>query len=133
MCLRGVSQLQHDWLERDDSESLSVYVVWVPELGALPDHVAEASGLMPDSRAHHFWDENEVLGRAYERDLVDRPIGPLWDVYFLYGPKATWTGSLPHPLELWMQQLTAIDDLAPRLDATRFAKVAKSLIVETSR
>lgn len=133
MCLRGVSQLQREWLERDDSENLIVYVVWVPQLGARPDHVADASELMLDPRARHFWDESEVLGRAYESDLVDRSVGPLWDVYFLYGPDATWTGPLPEPLEFWMQQLTAIDDLAPRLDATTFARVAASLTAETSR
>lgn len=124
MCLRGVTLLQREWLERSEADDVAVYVVWVPRLGAGPHHVPGAMALMPDSRAIHFWDGDEVLGRRYRGDLVDRPVGPLWDVYFLYGPEAEWDDGLPRPLELWMQQLTSVDDLAPRLDATAFAEAA---------
>jgi len=130
VCLRGVSLLQREWLERSDDEGIAVYVVWVPQLGARPGHVPGAAELMPDPRATHFWDGEETLGRAYARDLADRPIGPLWDVYFLYGPDAEWTDDLPRPLELWMQQLPAVGDLAPRLDAGAFAAAAGTLSQE---
>ena len=84
---------------------------------------------MPDPRARHWWDGAQVLGRRYADALAaGRETGPLWDVYLLYGPDARWgEAPLPEPLDLWMQQLRSITDLAPRLDADAFGARAGEL------
>lgn len=127
MCLRGVSEIHRQWLEPDPDAPVSVYVVWVPELDAERGDVAEAAALIPDPRARHYWDPGEELGRAFAEELVEGPVPPLWDVYFLYGPEAGWSGPVPDELRLWMQQLSYVQGLAPRLDAEAFADSARDL------
>ena len=44
---------------------------------------------MPDPRVLHFWDGEHQLGQWFARE-VDGFEGIAWDVYYLYGPEATW-------------------------------------------
>lgn len=132
MCLRGVSELQKRWLAKDPDAPISVRIVWTPELGADRGDVAAAAALIPDPRVHHYWDGEEVLGRTFAETLVDRPVGPLWDVYFLYRPDATWSGPAPDGLELWMHQLVSLQGRVPHLDPDAFAAAARALYDEAT-
>ena len=51
---------------------------------------------MPDPRVMHFWDGDTQIGQWFAKQ-VDGYEGVAWDVYYLYGPDATWN-SIPSPL-----------------------------------
>lgn len=51
---------------------------------------------MPDPRVIHFWDGDTQIGQWFAKQ-VDGYEGVAWDVYYLYGPDATWN-SIPSPL-----------------------------------
>jgi len=52
--------------------------------------------LLPDARVKHFWDGELEVARWFARQ-VDGYEGVSWDMYYLYGPDATWT-TIPAPL-----------------------------------
>ena len=43
---------------------LRAYVVWVPKVGAQESNVPEATRLVPDRRARHYWDGAGILLRS---------------------------------------------------------------------
>ena len=51
---------------------------------------------MPDIRVIHYWDGNLQIGQWFAKN-VDGYDGVAWDVYYLYGPDATWQ-TVPAPL-----------------------------------
>jgi hypothetical protein len=51
---------------------------------------------MPDARVKHFWD-GELEAAQWFAKQVDGYEGVSWDVYYLYGPDATWE-TVPVPL-----------------------------------
>ncbi len=87
--------------------------MWDPELGAHPANVPQGMALIEDKRARHYWDGDEVVGRAYEQ-LLPTP-GPAWDVYLLFRRGVRWTGAMPPKPDFWMHQLGGVTN-APRLD-----------------
>lgn len=111
-------------LKNADSK-LQAFVVWVPELGAQEKNVADATRLVPDIRASHYWDPDEILGRAYS-GVLPTP-SAAWDVYMLFGPSSVWPKEgVPKP-DYWMHQLGGVTT-APRLDAVVFASQAAKLL-----
>jgi hypothetical protein len=100
-------------LAHEPNADLAAYVVWVPELGAQPKDVAGGATLVSDSRAHHYWDAQELMGRAYER-ILPTP-GTAWDVYLLFGRGVRWSESAPPKPTYWMHQLGGVTS-GPRLD-----------------
>lgn len=50
---------------------------------------------MPDTRVTHFWDGDALVGQWFAQQ-VDGYEGIAWDVYYLYGPEATWE-TVPKP------------------------------------
>ena len=51
---------------------------------------------MSDTRVTHFWDGDTLVGQWFAKQ-VDGYEGIAWDVYYLYGPEATWE-TIPGPL-----------------------------------
>jgi len=51
---------------------------------------------MPDAGVMHFWDGEMQVGQWFAKE-VDGYQGIAWDVYYLFGPDATWE-SVPTPL-----------------------------------
>jgi hypothetical protein len=87
--------VQTQILAQYPSGQLSVYAVWLPMLWG--DAREEWDGTsMPDARVMHFWDGDLQVGGWFARE-VDGYDGIAWDVYYLYGPDATWE-SVPSPL-----------------------------------
>jgi hypothetical protein len=87
--------VQNQLLAQYTSKSLRVYAVWLPMLWA--DARTMWNGTtMPDPRVIHFWDGETVVGQWFAKQ-VDGYQGIAWDVYYLYGPDATWE-SVPSPL-----------------------------------
>ena len=105
-------------LKNNPSRDLAVYVVWVPELDAQPKHVPEAARLVPDERAHHYWDGAEVLGKEYKDVLRIGKVA--WDVYFLFSPGMRWgSAGAPRP-DFWMHQMSKVRE-GPELNPKVFA------------
>jgi len=44
----------------------------------------------------HFWDGDRLVGQWFAKQVDDYE-GFAWDVYYLYGPEATWE-TVPSPL-----------------------------------
>lgn len=104
---------------------MAVYVVWSTQLGARESHVPDATTLMTDPRARHYWDSTLSVGRSVSPHLgLD---SPAWDVWLLYGRDAIWGGdTLPEP-EWWEHQLRGLPD-SLRLDPDRFGRKARELL-----
>ena len=79
---------------------------------------------MPDPRVRHFWDGQEVVGRAAQ-PVLHTP-EPAWDVWMLFGRDATWDGPLPVPA-WWEHQLPSMPE-DRHLDADRFSDKAGQLL-----
>lgn len=88
-------------------------------------HVPEATRVVQDARAMHFWDGNGQLLSGYQQ-VLSLPV-PAWDIYMVFGPEARWEdGVLPRPA-FWMHQLGESVD-APPLDATVFSQEVQALL-----
>lgn len=129
-CLEGVSKIQSDLFAKEASKKLVGFAIWVPMLGGKAGNVPEAAALAPDPRVSHYWDQSNDLGIAFER-LLPVASGPAWDVYLLYAPGITWSGSDPPKPSFWMHQLPISN--APRLDAAEFADQARGLLDNAPR
>jgi len=122
--MRGAVALHREWLAKDDSPNVAVYVVWSPQLGAQEKHVAGATSLVPDARTKHYWDGDELVGKAYQPLLGLTQ--PAWDTWMLFDRDAVWRGETPPTPAWWEHQLRR----APperHLDPVRFASHASAL------
>ena len=68
--------------------------MWEPVLGGNREQASEATSLMTDPRATHYWNDEFIVGNHF-RDLNFGRVA--WDIYFLYGAEANWQ-TLPEPL-----------------------------------
>ena len=106
--------VQEQVLDPLRTAALKVFVVWAPVLKTdTREAAAQATRLIPDLRARHYWDSELCLGRRFA-DVVPLPRkGRLaWDVYFGNGADAQWKEAPPMPAA-WMHQLSRGRD--PRL------------------
>lgn len=124
MCLRGVSELNDAWLSRTDDPEVAVYLVWSSQLGAEERHVAEATTLLSDPRARHFWDPGRRVGRLFQPVLETD--GAAWDVWMLFDRETVWEKGERPEIAWWEHQLQGMDP-ERRLDPRRFAEKAASL------
>jgi hypothetical protein len=120
-CLRGSSEVRKSLSDQLGNPDLSVFVVWVPELGAKERHVSAAATFIESPQVSQYWDPSEGVSKAYGQ-LLSTP-GVAWDVYFLFPPGVKWTRNVPKP-PFWMQQLSGVKN-APHLDASIFADEVK--------
>lgn len=86
--------MQEELLETNPDADVAVYAVWEPMLGGRRTNALEATGLLPDPRVRHFWNEDFIVGNHYSEAAFGRTA---WDIYFLYGPDAVWE-ERPEPL-----------------------------------
>lgn len=123
-CLSGAAKLQSAWLAKDSSANIAVFVVWSPQLGAEEKHVASASGLMRGPRVHHFWDQNELAGQAYQSML--KLSAAAWDTWMVFDRNAMWRDGAPPTPAWWEHQLSA-GPPELHLNPARFAAHAEAL------
>jgi hypothetical protein len=88
--------VQQQILQRNPAADLRVYSVWVPFLGGTKEAAEVSRKVLPDPRVVQFWDGSAVTSEWFAKN-VDHSPGLAWDVYYLYGPHATWT-QVPGPL-----------------------------------
>jgi hypothetical protein len=127
-CRRGAQIVQKEALDHIKSDNVKVFVVWIKRYrGDSRDAAKEATSLVPDRRARHFWDGSGELSRRYAK-VVELPGKRTfaWDVYFVYSPKANWAEVPPTP-DFWMHQLGG-SDTGNLLDGPKFrAAIARQL------
>ena len=87
--------MQNQLLAQYPSKEFRVYAVWLPMLWSDSREKWDGTN-MPDNRVIHYWDGERVIGQWFAREIDDYE-GVAWDVYYLYGPDATWE-TVPTPL-----------------------------------
>ncbi len=117
-------------LEKETDPDLRVYLAWVPMFRGMERDVPMASETMADARTSHYWDGDSLLGKLYRKKLGLPE--DAWDIFFLYGPDATWDGDEPPAPSFWMHQLGSarrprLD--GPYLDAEAFRKKVAEMVV----
>ena len=80
--------MQTSILEQYPSAELRVYTVWVQMLWE-DSRSAWDSRMMPDARVTQFWDEQQIVAQWFAQQ-VNGHEETAWDIYYLYGPEATW-------------------------------------------
>lgn len=83
--------MQREILESEPTAELRVYAVWVPFSGGTSEAADVSRRVLPDPRVAHFWDGDAVTSDWFAEN-VDHSPAPAWDVYYLFGPDAIWTG-----------------------------------------
>jgi len=86
--------VQNNILSRNPDPALRVFVVWVPFLQGTRGSIN--SSVFPDGRVTYLWDQNAVSSQWFSRHVTNQ-LGPTWDYYLLFGPRARW-GSVPGPV-----------------------------------
>jgi hypothetical protein len=122
--MHGAVALKDAWLAKDSSKNFAVYVVWSPQLGANESNVENATTLIADPRARHYWDGKELIGKAYQPLLGLE--APAWDTWMLFDRDAVWRGDTP-PKPAWWEHQLGKGPPALHLDPTRFASHAEAL------
>lgn len=105
-------------------------MVWSDQAGGATRHMPGAARLLPDPRAHHYWDGDRMVGRAYQILKLDTETIDLereaWDAWLLFDRRAKWSPESPPQPAWWEHQLYG----APPerlLDPVRFAEKAAEL------
>lgn len=98
-------------LEQVDSPDVRAYVVWEPILPTDREPAArQATVLITDERASHFWAPDLELARAF-RDPLGLTREAAWDVYLIYDRQADWpAGTVPVPIDFQHQLYGLPDD-----------------------
>ena len=122
--MHGAVALRDSWLKKDTSSNIAVYVVWSDQLGASEGNVASATSLIPDARARHYWDGNELLGKAYQ-PMLGLPAAA-WDTWMLFDRDVVWRDDSP-PKPAWWEHQLGRGPPELHLDPKRFASHAEAL------
>ena len=113
--------MQREILEARSTATLNVYAVWVPFSGGTSEAADVSRGVLPDSRVTQFWDGDAVTSAWFAKNVDHSPV-PSWEVYYLFGPDATWT-DVPEPIVssggTIIGQSSALKDAITRLLAER--------------
>lgn len=102
-CLRRAAMTQKQLLEAFRDPGLVAHVVWLPTHGARERHVPEATRLLENGRATHYWDGHDSFMDLFEEPLSERP-GDAEGVVMLYGPAARWSERTPPTPEAWVYE-----------------------------
>ena len=112
--------MQQEILEPNPDADIVVYAIWFNMLLTDSRSRWDAS-LITDDRVIHFWDQPKETGRYYAQQGL-YPFGSVaWDIFFLYGPDASWEEN-PEPLissgfTIIVQKDKLIKDITPLLAA----------------
>jgi hypothetical protein len=88
--------VQREILEAEPAAKLRVYAVWVPFLGGTSQAADVSRRVLPDPRVTQFWDGDAVTSEWFVEN-VDHSPAPAWDIYYLFGPDASWA-DVPGPI-----------------------------------
>lgn len=83
-------------MQKNRTADLVVYSVWVSFLGGNEQAADLSARVLPDPRVVQYWDSEAVTSGWFAKNVEHSSV-PAWDVYYLFGPGARWTG-VPGPL-----------------------------------
>ncbi|MGH3428644.1 MAG: hypothetical protein ACRD3Q_06270 [Terriglobales bacterium] len=144
-CLRGLADVNRDFLEGTTDARVQTFVVYEPVLGtahaapwsrkAEATDVAKAAQLLHNAHVKGYWNASGAFGQLLSKGVaLKNADGPVyaWDVWLIYGPKARWDGPAPPVPSLLMHQLGALRGSArfPRLDSHVFAERVQALLAQ---
>ena len=69
-CLRGVSDVNDGVVKKVESDSVRIYVVWVPMFRGRESDVPRATTEVLDARASHYWDGTSQLVAGFRETLA---------------------------------------------------------------
>jgi hypothetical protein len=105
-----------------------IYYVWIDMLASDDRYSAYLRALeFDDPRASYYWDKHKLTGIEW-KETIGLEEGVAWDMYFVYGPDATWS-SVPTVPDFWTHQLAIPEDIAPRLSLERLTREMLSIRV----
>lgn len=135
-CLKGLADIDRDLLANLPAQA-AVYIVHLPVVGGTPKHIPGAASLIGKAKAKHYWDPKRSVGKRFTDVLSLRSKGEpalAWDVWFAYGPDATWGDAPPQP-SVAMHQLKPLDPNPniSRLDSKLFAQRVNGLLARNGR
>ena len=90
--------MRENILDAEPSEQLRVYAVWLNQRSTdARDEIDES--ILADPRVTQYWDGEGITGTYFaESDLGGLGFsGFVYDVYYVFGPEATWADA-PTPL-----------------------------------
>jgi hypothetical protein len=123
-------------LSRTHDPRLQTFVVHVPVIGAQADDAAPSMKLLENDEVRHYWNPDGSFGRqlaeAVGLEGADGELVYAWDVWLIYGPEATWEGTLPPKPAQLMHQLYALQgsEKFPLLDREVFAQAVQQLLAQ---
>ena len=124
ICKVGVRLVDRYVMERTD-DPLAVFVVWE---GILDHDDREAAGqaaaLLTDPRVRHYWSAERAAGTAFRRHFEGSE-DPVWDVFMLFDPEASWGDAPPAP-DFYMHNNGALPN-ALRLNGERLQTELETL------
>ncbi|MFN7970951.1 MAG: hypothetical protein U0166_01135 [Acidobacteriota bacterium] len=89
--------MQKDLLEKNADANIKVYAVWF-NMYPGDERSTWPSGLLPDPRVTHFWDESKVVGTWYPAHSKEGTPGDvLWDAFLLYPRGVKWADAATTP------------------------------------
>lgn len=125
VCLRGMADIDDDLLSTTHDARLRTFVVHVPVMGGTAEHIGPAAELLHNSNVTHYWNPSGAFGTELGQSLALKRNGKdvyAWDVWLVYGPEATWSGTMPPAPQLLMHQLPQLRDSEyALLDSASFA------------
>lgn len=83
-----------------------------------------------DPRVSYYWDRYKRTGAEWQ-EVIDID-NVAWDIYFLYGPDASWQ-DLPSYPEFFMNQIGLPEDVSPRLDGGVLADKLAEMIANNPK
>lgn len=116
-------------MQKTEHDNLKLYVVWGPMLGAETEEDAkQATALVPDERAMHFWTDSSRVADLYQGTLgfTDTEESG-WDTFSLYAPGTRWESGPPPEPHLFMHVNKPLPD-EKRLNAIDLAAEAAKLL-----
>lgn len=116
-------------MQKTDDDNLKLYVVWGPMLGRETEEDAkQATALVPDDRAMHFWTDSSRVADLYQGTLgfTDEEESG-WDTFSLYAPGTRWESGPPPDPHLFMHVNKPLPE-EKRLNAIDLAAEAQELL-----
>ncbi len=102
----GARAVQESILQAETQEPIQVFVVWTKmfQIDTLEAAQHGAEELGSPHRVTHFYDADQIVGRAIAEGLGAKSREVAWDIYLFYEKDEAWIDRVPKPVE-WAHQL----------------------------
>ena len=90
--------MRENILDVEQSDELRVFAVWLNQRSTDARDTIDES-ILDDPRVSQYWDGEGITGTYFaEEDVAGMGYaGFVYDVYYVFGPSASWANELPVP------------------------------------